>query len=318
MIILDRLMERRESAGRPIRVGMVGAGFMGSVLARQLVTAARGIELVAIANRNGDRAARAYTACGLEPVRVSTPAELEDAIRQRRPAVTENEEVVSRTESIDAVIEVTGAVEFGAGVALDAIAHGKHIVLMNAELDGTLGPVLKHHADRAGVVVSNVDGDQPAVVQNLFRFLRGIGVRPILCGSIKGLEDHYRTPATQGAFAAKWGQNVYKVTSFADGTKISCEQACIANATGMQVARRGMLGPTVPPGTRIEEAAKWFPVEEILDGPGIVDYVVGAAPAPGVFILGTVEDPVQRRYLSYYKMGEGPVYCFQTPYHLCH
>jgi predicted homoserine dehydrogenase-like protein len=189
---------------------------------------------------------------------------------------------------------------------------------MNAELDGTLGSTLKERADRSGVVITNADGDQPGVIMNLYRFVRGIGVRPVLCGNIKGLHDPHRTPATQEGFARKWGQNPTMVTSFADGTKISFEQAIVANATGMEVARRGMLGPSVEPETPIQEAARLYPLEELLDGPGIVDYVVGAVPSPGVFVLGTTDHPMQRHYLNLYKLGEGPLYCFYTPYHLCH
>jgi predicted homoserine dehydrogenase-like protein len=108
------------------------------------------------------------------------------------------------------------------------------------------------------------------------------------------------------------------VTSFADGTKISFEQAIVANATGMRVAKRGMFGPTVPSGTSIQEAVNWYPLEAVLEGPGIVDYVVGAAPGPGVFVLGTHDHPQQKHYLNLYKLGAGPLYCFYTPYHLCH
>jgi predicted homoserine dehydrogenase-like protein len=104
------------------------------------------------------------------------------------------------------------------------------------------------------------------------------------------------------------------VTSFADGTKISFEQAIVANATGMRVSRRGMQGPEVEAGTPIEEAAKEFELGE----ERIVDYVVGAAPSPGVFVLGTHDNPLQQHYLNLYKLGEGPLYCFYTPYHLCH
>jgi predicted homoserine dehydrogenase-like protein len=92
----------------------------------------------------------------------------------------------------------------------------------------------------------------------------------------------------------------------------------VANATGMRVARRGMLGPTVPTGTALDEVAGLYPLEALLEGPGIVDYVVGAHPAPGVFVLGTHDHPTQRHYLNLYKLGEGPLYCFYTPYHLCH
>jgi len=88
------------------------------------------------------------------------------------------------------------------------------------------------------------------------------------------------------------------------------EQAIVANATGMRVARRGMIGPTVEPGTHVRDAVASFPPDELLAGPGIVDYVVGADPAPGVFVLGVHEDPAQRHYLDLYKLGEGPFYCF--------
>jgi len=108
------------------------------------------------------------------------------------------------------------------------------------------------------------------------------------------------------------------VTSFADGTKISFEQGIVANATGMRVAKRGMFGPTVPPGTPIKEAVNLYPLEAMTSGSGIVDYIVGAEPGPGVFVLGTHDHPTQKHYLDLYKLGSGPLYCFYTPYHLCH
>ena len=316
MIVLDRLLERREEEGRPVRVAMVGAGFMGRGIALQIATATPGMELVAIANRTVDRAREAYALGGAEDVRhVEGASELEQAIGEGKPAVTDDPLLVAQAEAVDAVIEVTGTVELAAQVTLAAIEAGKHVVLMNAEVDGTLGPILKTYADRAGVVLTNADGDQPGVQMNLYRFVRGLGVTPVLCGNIKGLHDPYRTPTTQAEFAARWGQNPQMVTSFADGTKISFEQAIVANATGMRVSRRGMQGPEVEAGTPIEEAAKEFDVEA---GQGLVDYVVGAAPSPGVFVLGTHDNPLQQHYLNLYKLGEGPLYCFYTPYHLCH
>ena len=181
-----------------------------------------------------------------------------------------------------------------------------------------LGPILKKKADAAGVVFTNVDGDQPGVMMNLYRFVKGIGVRPVMCGNIKGLHDPYRNPTTQEGFAKKWGQNPSMVTSFADGTKISFEQAIVANGCDFRVLRRAMMGPTVETGTLITEAVKQFPEDRVVDGPGWVDYVVGAVPAPGVFVLGTIEHTRQKHYLNLYKLGEGPLYCFYTPYHLCH
>jgi predicted homoserine dehydrogenase-like protein len=174
------------------------------------------------------------------------------------------------------------------------------------------------YADRAGVIFTNADGDQPGVTMNLYRFVRGLGVQALLCGNIKGLHDPYRNPTTQAAFAQRWGQRPSMVTSFADGTKISFEQAIVANATGMRVARRGMWGPEVPAGTPLQEAVQAFPTAAILAADGLVDYLVGAHPAPGVFVLGTHSHPRQQHYLNLYKLGTGPLYCFYTPYHLCH
>lgn len=318
MIIVDKLLQQRQDEGRPIRVAMVGAGFMGRGIALQMATAVPGMELVAIANRTLDGAARAYREAGQDFEAVDSTAAAERAIAAGRRIICEDPTVACRADSVDAVIEVTGSVEHGAAVALDAIEHGKHIVLMNAELDGTVGPVLKQYADKAGVVYTNTDGDQPGVILNLYRFVKGIGVRPVLCGNIKGLQDPYRNPTTQAAFAERWGQKPHMVTSFADGTKISFEQAIVANATGMRVGRRGMFGPEVESGTFITDAANWYPHEAMLEGPGIVDYVVGAEPGPGVFVLGVHDHPTQQHYLNLYKLGEGPFYCFYRPYHLCH
>lgn len=319
MIIVDTALAKREEQGKPVRVAMIGAGFMARGIALQILSAVKGMRLVAISNRHLEGARRAYREAGVEDVYVvETVAGLEESIAQGRYAITENALLLCEAEGIDAVIEVTGAVEFGAHVVMRAIKHRKHVVMMNAELDGTVGPLLKVYADKSGVVLSNADGDQPGVEMNLYRFVKSLGVRPVLCGNIKGLHDPYRNPTTQEGFARQWKQKPSMVTSFADGTKISFEQAIVANATGMRVAKRGMYGPTVPTGTPIQDVCDKFPSDELLNGPGIVDYVVGASPGPGVFVLGTHEHPTQKHYLNLYKLGPGPLYCFYTPYHLCH
>jgi len=319
MILIDSALKKREAENRPIRVGMVGAGFMGRGIALQILKYTPGMDLVAISNRSIDGAIRAYDEADVaETTPVETVEALEAAIDNGRYAVTDDPMLLCRAGQIDVVIEVTGAVEFGARVVIEAIDNGKHIILMNAELDGTVGPLLKTRADKAGVVYTNADGDQPGVIMNLYRFVQGLGVRPVLCGNIKGLQDPYRNPTTQEGFARQWGQKAHMVTSFADGTKISFEQAIVANATGMRVAKRGMYGPEVAPGTPIKEAVDWYPLDDLLEGPGIVDYVVRAEPGPGVFVLGTHDHPQQKHYLNLYKLGEGPLYVFYTPYHLCH
>lgn len=318
MIIVDKELEKLEAEKKYIRVGLVGAGFFGKAVALQFQKAAKGMHLVAIANRTLSHAAEAYQQSGVdEVIKADSQAELDHTISKGEACITKDAMLLCGSSEVDVIIEATGSVAFGAEVVLAAIRNKKHIIV-NAELDATVGPILKTYADRHGVIFTDIDGDQPGVIMNLFRFLMGVGIEPVLCGNIKGLEDHYRTPATQEAFAHEWGQNPAKVTSFADGSKISFEQAVVANATGMKVGKRGMFGPTVPAGTPLEEAIKAYPSEALQSPQGIVDYVVGAAPGPGVFIIGRHEDARQRRFLSLYKMGEGPYYCFHTPFHLCH
>lgn len=317
MIIIDRALQARAEAGNPVKVGMVGAGFMGRGIANQIVNSVPGMEIVAISNRNLDGAKRAYIEAGIEEFQVvTTTSELSEAIAQGKYAVTEDAMLLCQADGIDAVIEVTGAIEFGAVVVMEAIAHRKHIILMNAELDGTIGSILKVYADRAGVILTACDGDQPGVQMNLYRFVKSIGLTPLLCGNIKGLQDPYRNPTTQEAFAKRWGQKPHMVTSFADGSKISFEQAIVANATGMTVAKRGMLGYDFT--GHVDEMTNMYDIEQLQSLGGIVDYVVGAKPGPGVFVFATHDDPKQRHYLNLYKLGEGPLYSFYTPYHLCH
>ena len=319
MIIVDNALAKRYVENNPVRVGLVGAGFMGKAIAYQICRYIKGMELVAISNRTIEKARQVFHNAGVKNVReVASFRELELNIRSGQVSIAANPEILCEAAGIDVIIEVTGAVDFGAGVALSAIKNKKHIVMVNAEADGTVGPILKVYADRAGVVYTTAEGDQPGVTMNLYRFVKSLGVKPVLCGNIKGLHDPYRNPTTQESYAQKYGINKYMVTAAADGSKISFEQAIIANATGMCVAKRGMHGPTVPAGTPIKEVMSIYPQNDLLNGNGIVDYVIGAEPAPGVFILGTLEDPFQQHYLNYYKLGDGPLYCFYTPYHLCH
>ena len=317
MILVDTALQRRQDEGRPIRVVIVGAGFMSRGLVNQITNSTPGMEVAAVVNRTVGKAERAYVEAGVANARrVGTLAETEAALHAGVPVFTDDYAAVVGSERIDAVVDATGAVEYGCHLALACIEAGKHLILMNAEVDGTVGPILSQRAKAAGIVLTGCDGDQPGVQMNLVRFVRGIGLRPLVCGNIKGLQDEYRTPTTQRGFAEKWGQDPYMVTSFADGTKVSFEQALVANATGMTVAKRGMLGQDHH--GHVDELTTRYDVDELEALGGVVDYVVGSKPGPGVFVLATHDDPKQRHYLNLYKLGEGPLYSFYTPYHLCH
>ena len=319
MMIVDSALRRREEEGRPIRVGLVGAGNMATGVANLIINSVPGMLLAAISNRTIKHAFETYETCGLSRVcEANNLADFEDAVEKGRPVVCSDSNIICQAGNIDVLIDATGAVEFGARLALQAFENGKDVVSMNAELDATLGSIIQHHARAAGVMYTIADGDQPSVEMNLYRFVKSIGIEPLVCGNIKGMQDYYRNPITQKAWAEQWGHSPHMVTSFADGSKISMEQACIANATGMQVEMRGMRGG-IHDG-HVDELCNSgrYDIDRLQELGGVVDYVVQARPGPGVFVFGTTDDPMHRHHLKLYKMGDGPLYSFYRPYHLCY
>ncbi|MGH8925080.1 MAG: NAD(P)H-dependent oxidoreductase [Acidimicrobiia bacterium] len=316
MIIVDSALAKRAKDGNPIRVGLVGAGFMGKGMARQIVQSMVGMDVVAIANRTIDRAAAVFDSCGVadEVTQARTQDELDRALVAGQRAVVSDPLLICRTPHVEVILEATGEIEFGARTALAAIEAGKHIVLVNAELDATVGPILKVLADKAGVVISNADGDEPAVAMNLVRFVRSIGYRPVLAGNVKGFYDPHRNPDTQLGFATQHGQRPKMVTSFADGTKLSMEASVLVNATGFSVAKRGMNGFKC---SHVKEVLDLYDLGSLLEAP-LVDFVLGAEPGSGAFVVGYDDDAERREYMRYFKMGEGPFHVFYRPFHLTH
>ena len=317
MMIVDTALAARAAAHNPVRFGVYGAGFMGRGLANQVLNYMPGLHLAVICNRTVAAALAAYTDFGVPRERivaVESAGQLEDAIAAGRFAVTDDPAVPCAAPSLEALVDATGHVAYGARLTTLAIGHGKHMVTMNAELDGTVGPLLKQQADRAGVILTGCDGDQPGVQMNLLRFVASIGLIPRVCGNIKGLQDRYRNPTTQAGFARQWGQTPHMVTSFADGTKISFEQAIVANATGMTVAQRGMIG--IEHRGHVDEMVGMYDLDRLRALGGIVDYVVGAQPSPGVYVFAEAHEKTQAHYLDYGKLGKGPLYSFYVPYHL--
>jgi predicted homoserine dehydrogenase-like protein len=313
MILVDTALAERAQANNPVRVAVVGGGYMARCIALQIVTAMRGMRLVAIANRTVAKAAQAYAEAGVaDPVAVSSVAALEQAIAAGRCAVTDDAMLVCQAGNVDAVIEATGHVEFGTRVSFEALRHGKHVVLMSAEIDASVGPILKTYADRAGVVYSYTDGDEPGVGMNLYRFLDNMGYQPVLMGQMKGMLDRYRTPETQKGFAEKHGQNPYVMTSFADGSKLALEAAIMGNATGFVPQVRGMRG--YPLAHVNDLVAKFHPDDFAKEG--FVEYSLGAAPHTGAFVICRNDHPAKRKLMAYLKMGDGPLHMFYTPYHL--
>lgn len=317
MIIVDTALKAREVEGRPIRVALIGAGFMAQGLANHLVNTLPGMRLAGVYNRTVQRAFDLCQYAGLRDA-VSPPRQqdVDLAIREGKVVVTEDAFLLARAKEVDVLVDVTGSVEFGTRVALEAFQHGKDVVLLNAEIDATIGPIMQVYARKHGVIFSACEGDEPGVQVNLYRWVKGLGLTPRVIGNVKGLQDPYRNPTTQKGFAEKWGQNPAMVTSFADGSKISFEQAIVANATGFVVRSRGM-SRGMEYKDDVMKIGSIYDINEVRRLGGIVDYVVGT-PLTKVYCLAEHPDPKQQHYLSLYKIGEGPLYSFFTPYHLVH
>jgi predicted homoserine dehydrogenase-like protein len=312
---VDTALRERAEKGEPIRVGIVGAGATGRAIALQMATPPTGIRLAAIANRTIATGERSFREAGVsEWSRASSAREAETAIVAGRPVLTDDASVLTDCSAIDIIVEVTGTVDAAAHVAMRSFDQGKPVVLVNAELDSLLGPILKAKADAAGVVLTHTDGDEPGVAMTLVRYVRTLGLRVVAAGNIKGMVDYYRTPATQQKFAETHDQDVRKVTSFADATKLSMETTVLANATGFHCGKRGMHGPTC---AKVQDLAGLLPPEEML-ATGIVDYSVGAAPHTGGFVVVYEPNKLKQVQLAYYKMGDGPFYVLHTPFHLPH
>lgn len=316
MIIVDNALAARARSDNPVRVGMVGAGYMGTAMTQHVVGSMAGMDVVAIANRTIANAHAIFESCGVaESVEeVSNQRDFDAALAAGRRVVTTDARLLAAAPSVEAMVEATGEVDYGAAVAKAAIEGGKHLILVNAELDATIGPYLKLLADKAGVVVSNADGDEPAVAMNMVRFVRSIGCTPVLAGNIKGFYDPHRNPDTQQGFAQQYGQKPHKAASFADGTKLSMEASVLANATGFGVARRGMTGPRCG---HVKDVLDIFDLDALLERP-VVDFVLGAEPGSGAFVIGFDDDPGRRAHMKYFKMGDGPFYVFYRPFHLTH
>lgn len=319
MLIIDTALAKRAEEGRPIQVAMIGAGAIGRGVASQIINHTIGMRVAVIANRTLANAIKALELSGVNNWKeVTNVSELNECLASGITAVTEDLLLPCGADCVDIIIEVLSDVEMAAKIALHAFSCGKDYLTMNAEADATFGLELRHRAEAAGVIYSVSDGDQPGVEMNLWRYVKTLGMEPLVCGNIKGLQDCRRNPTTQEGFAKTWNQGVKMVTSFADGTKISFEQACVANATGMCVAQRGMLGGDFK--GHIDELCHSgrYNVDELRKLGGVVDYVVGAQPAAGVFVLATHGDAFHRFNLKLYKMGDGPLYSFYAHTHLCY
>ncbi|HTN63457.1 MAG TPA: NAD(P)H-dependent oxidoreductase [Devosia sp.] len=314
---IARDLAARAETGKPIRVGVIGSGEMGTDLVTQM-SLMTGIEMAAIATRRPHTALAAMAIAygddsnGRE---AETPAQATAAIEAGKIAITSAETLVT-TPNIDVVIDATGKPGVAADYCLSAMEHGKHLVMMNVEADVTIGPYLKKEADRLGVIYSVGAGDEPSSCMELIEFVSALGL-PIVCAG-KGKNNPLRHDAVPDDYreeAERRNMNPRMLVEFVDGSKTMVEMCAIANATGLVPDVPGMHGPKAD---RDDMAKVLIPREDggILNKMGVVDYTVGKGVAPGVFVIVKAEHPRIIERMDDLHIGHGPYYSFFRPYHL--
>ncbi len=315
---LAEALDWRERHGRPVRVGVIGAGQMGTDLLVQIALMP-GLEVVAHCDSKPERIAAGCDIAGArcrKPETVSSATEVSQAISRGRIAAVSAPDLVCRAPEVDVVIDATGNPNAGAVVALTAIGAGKHIVMMNVEADITVGSYLASEARRAGVVYTIGAGDEPTSTMELIRFVRSLGYPVIAAG--KGKNNAFNIDATPDDYreeALRRNMNPRMLVEFVDGTKTMVEMVAIANATGLVPDVPGMHGPEAP---RAELQNYFCPTEDggILSRRGCVDFTIAKDVAPGVFCIAEMRHPRLRERMNDLHLGAGPYYAFYRPYHL--
>ena len=308
----ERLAEF-ERSGQRIRVALVGAGAMGVGIAWQ-IGRTPGMELVSITDIRPDAAVKAAEAYG-RPYTVVTGAgplpKGKEVLLASDPYHLLDKD---RGPGVDVLVEASNSIGAAGKLCLRALEAGIHVVLMNAEVDLALGPILGETAARSGVVVTSDAGDQHGVLSRMIDETRLWSFRVVMAGNIKGFLNRYATAVSLAHEARIRSLDPVQCCAYTDGTKLNIEMGLIANGAGLAPWTPGMEGPRA---ARVEDVFGLFDFLKYGEA-GVVDYILGAEPGGGVFVVGHCDDPLQASYLRYYKMGVGPFYLFYRPYHLCH
>jgi len=319
MIGLNTTLEMREETGHPVRIGLIGAGQMGTDVVAQTMMM-KGVEVVAIADIDSDRARAAYEIGGVdkEVVGAESPTDADEAVAAGRRIAAADFEVIADMQTVDVMLEATGVPEVGSRAALRAARSGQQLAMMNVETDITVGPILRWYAEQYDVHYALAAGDEPAACKELYDFADALGFTIVAAGKGKNnpLDRHARpTDATWVEEAARRGLSPTMLIEFVDGSKTMIEMAAVSNATGLVPDVRGMHGPV----THREILERVFRLEDdggILKQMGVVDYGVGKV-APGVFLIVRTDHPRLREAMVLRDMGPGPYYTLFRPYHLC-
>jgi predicted homoserine dehydrogenase-like protein len=311
-------LARLEAEGKPIRVGVSGAGWIGSGFVAQ-VAHVQGMQVNLLADPDVAAARAAFLAIGVaadDLVETEDPARAEAVLQEGKYVITPSFSLAARLDSVDIVADVTPSPASGAETAFACIQHGKDIVLVNIEADVTVGRILHKKAREAGILYSVSSGDEPGCLMELWDFVTTLGYEPVVIGKGKNNPlNPTATPDLVADSARRSNKDPYQVASYVDGTKTMFEMTCAANATGCQPMQRGMKGPQAT----LETVSEIFALEAdggLATRPRSVDFVQGDSMAGGVFITVRIEDQRITDDLQYLKVGKGNYFTFFRPYHL--
>jgi len=313
----ERLIERENKEGS-FRIGLVGAGQMGTGLISQ-IEKMHGLKVMAVADVLATQAMDAYKEAGVDPVTVhwmeEDLAKADELIKSGQRVVTHSSEFLVNIPGLDAIVESTGVPNVGAIVCNQAIEAGKPMINMNVETDATIGHYLTKKALDKDTIYSLVAGDEPGSIKEIYDFADALGFEIVAIGKGKNNPlDRSATPDTLKQRAIDKKMSVKMLCSFVDGTKTMVEMTAVGNATGFAPEIRGGYGPNC----KVEDLPKMFVPKSaggIFENRGVVDYAVG--PAPGVFVIITTDQPKIKKDLNYLGLsGHGDFWCLYRPYHL--
>lgn len=311
------LKQRLQSLEKDIRVAVVGIGSMGKGLVYQ-IHSTPGMRPVAIADVHLKKAIDCAKWLQVDYDIVDTIQDLNFAIQRGRLAITDNAELLASSSLVHVFVESSSSVFHGAMHAMKAITNHQHVVMMNFEADLMYGPLLLRAAEEQGVVYTCADGDKPTVIKKLVDEINLYGFDLVMAGNVKNFQDRYTNP-DKISFEADMRSLDHKMCSyFTDGTKVSVEMAVLSNAINARTAVPGMHGYRA---SSIYDIFKLYNFDQDWDGKTpMVDYLLGAEPRGGVFVIGYTEDKFQQSTLGWFPpdIGPGPYYLFYRPYYLGH
>ena len=317
MFGLHEDFNRLVAENKPINASIIGVGQMGRALVAQFIKI-KAIRPVVIIDHKVARIISALEKSGVtadEYKIVTTPQQADLAIASGKIAIGEDDVIATHCSHVEIVIDATGILEAAAKIALDSIAHKKHILMMTVETDVVVGPLLNKMAKEAGVIFSGMAGDEPGAIMELYDFAKTMGLDVLVLG--KGKNNpviHDANPDTTREESLIKEMNPRMLASFQDCTKTMVELTAVANATGFIPDCLGAHGE-VANTTNITDVFRLKEEGGVLNQYGVVDYAIGVA--PGVFAIVTTDDQELAKELKYLSMGDGPNYLLYRPYHLC-